>query len=62
MNDLLTIREAAEELRYSPATIRRWISAGKLEHVRFSQRGVRVPRESVDRLWKTGNGHNIKDN
>ncbi len=54
MNDLLTIRKVAAELRYSPATVRRWIAEGKLDHVRFSQRGIRIPRESVDRLLESG--------
>jgi excisionase family DNA binding protein len=54
MNELLSIREVASQLGYSGATIRRWISEGKINHVRFSSRGIRVPRGEVARLVEIG--------
>ena len=53
MNELLTVRQTAQRLKFSPATIRRWVKDRKLDHVKFNERGIRIPRESVDHLLKT---------
>ena len=45
--DLLTVREAAGELRISPMTVRRYIAAGKLRAVRAG-RAVRIERSALD--------------
>lgn len=54
MDELLSIREVANELKYSGATIRRWVSEGKLNHVRFSTRGIRIPKNEIERLLVIG--------
>jgi excisionase family DNA binding protein len=50
MTELMTVRQAAQRLEYSSATIRRWIKERKLDHVKFSERGIRIPREAIERL------------
>ena len=45
--DLLTVREAAGELRMSPMTVRRYIAAGKLRAVRAG-RAIRIERSALD--------------
>lgn len=49
---LLTVREAAETLRCSPATIYRLISTGALESVDIGQgrAKTRVPRAAVEKF------------
>ena len=47
--DLLTVREAAGELRISPMTVRRYIAAGKLRAVRAG-RAVRIERSALDQF------------
>ena len=51
--DLLTVREAAELLRVSPLTIKRWGKRGKLPAIRINSRGDRrYKKEAV--LWLLG--------
>ena len=50
MTELMTVRQAAQRLEYSSATIRRWIKERKLDHVKFSERGIRIPREAIEHL------------
>lgn len=54
MDALLSVREVANGLGYSEATIRRWISEGKVNHIKFSTRGIRVPRDEIERLLGIG--------
>lgn len=39
---LLTVGEVAERLRMAKGSIYRWISQGKLKHVKLGHRAVRV--------------------
>jgi len=39
---LLTVGEVAEKLRMAKGSIYRWISTGKLKHVKLGHRAVRV--------------------
>lgn len=48
--DLITVKEAAELLRVSPATVRNWVREGKLPGLRFSKTVIRIRREEVLRL------------
>ena len=50
---LLTVSEAAAELRVSKPTIRRWIDAGRLRAVRLGPRTVRIRRADLRRLAQT---------
>lgn len=55
-NDVfLSTTKAAEYASVAPATIRRWIAAGKLEE-HHAGRVLRVSRAELDRMMKTGNG------
>lgn len=47
---MLTIKEVAAALSLSPATIRRYIHAGKIKVVKYNQRVYRIPREELERL------------
>jgi excisionase family DNA binding protein len=47
--ELLTVQETAEMLKVNPITVRRFIATGRLHAVRVG-RGVRVPKEAVDKL------------
>jgi excisionase family DNA binding protein len=46
----LTLAEIAEELRVNPATVRQWISRGRLEAMRAGQRKLLVRRSELDRM------------
>ena len=46
----LTVAEIAEELRVNPATIRLWVSKGKLAARRAGQRKLLVQRSELDRM------------
>jgi excisionase family DNA binding protein len=50
---LLTVAEAAKELRVSVRGLRRWIATGHVQIVRFG-RAIRIPRSEVQRLAETG--------
>jgi len=47
---LYTINEVAEIMSVHRETIRRWIASGKLESVRYSERTIRIPQESLDKM------------
>jgi len=49
---LLTLAEAAEEVRYSPRTVRRWIDDGRLRAIQVGGRGasIRVDSRDLERL------------
>jgi excisionase family DNA binding protein len=49
-HEYLTVREAAELLRVSVPTIRRWIASGRLPADRPGVRSLRVRRSSLKRL------------
>lgn len=51
--DVCSVKEAAAELRVSPATIRRLIGAGKLRAARIG-RSVRIERRILDLLVSGG--------
>jgi excisionase family DNA binding protein len=46
----LTLAEIAEELRVNPATVRLWISRGKLKAKRAGQRKLLVQRSELNRM------------
>jgi excisionase family DNA binding protein len=55
--DLLTIKEAAEFLRVTPLTLKRWGKKGKLTPIRINSRGDRrYTKEQV--LWLIGKSPN----
>jgi excisionase family DNA binding protein len=54
MKELLSVREVANELGYSGATIRRWIGEGKVNHIRIFSKGIRVHRDEIRRLLEIG--------
>ena len=45
--DLLTVREAAQLLRVSPLTLKRWGKRGKLPAIRINSRGDRRYRKEA---------------
>jgi excisionase family DNA binding protein len=53
-----TVREAAEELGLSPATIRAWIRQRKIGYVRLG-RAVRIPASEIGRIVERGTVHAI---
>ncbi len=46
----LTLAEIADELRVNPATVRLWISRGRLKAMRAGQRKLLVRRSELDRM------------
>jgi excisionase family DNA binding protein len=46
----LTLAEIAQELRVNPATVRLWISRGRLKAMRAGQRKLLVRRSELDRM------------
>ncbi len=54
MAELLDRREVAERLHVSMSTVRRLGKAGALVEVQVGPRAVRVTRDSVDGLIKSG--------
>jgi len=46
----LTVAEIAEELRVNPATVRLWISRGRLKAMRAGRRKLLVRRSELDRM------------
>ncbi len=48
----LTLAEIAEELRVSPATVRLWVSQGKLGATRAGRRKLLVRRSALDQMLK----------
>jgi excisionase family DNA binding protein len=50
VRDLLTVEEAAGELRVHPQTIRRWIADGELPAHRPGPRTIRISRRDLNRF------------
>jgi excisionase family DNA binding protein len=46
----LTLAEIAEEMRVNPATVRLWVSRGRLKATRAGQRKLLVRRSELDRM------------
>lgn len=46
--DLLTVQQFADALGYSPSTVRRWVTEGKIRHLRSPGGTVRIPRTALD--------------
>jgi excisionase family DNA binding protein len=53
-SEFLTVAEVAELLKLNQQTIRNWIDAGKLPHVRVGERRVRIKRADLDALIEAG--------
>ena len=49
--ELMTVKEAAELLRVTPITVRRYIADGRLPAVRVGK-GVRVQKEAIEQFPK----------
>jgi excisionase family DNA binding protein len=49
-DELMTVAEIAAILKLNPQTIRNWIDAGTLPHLRLGQRRVRVYRSDFNQL------------
>jgi len=47
---LLTVREAAIELRCAPGTVYKRIAEGKIRAVDIGAKGVRISRKDLDRF------------
>ena len=46
---MLTVREAAKELRVSPQTVNKWAHEGKFEAYQYDELGlIRIPLESIN--------------
>jgi excisionase family DNA binding protein len=56
-HEYLTVREAAELLRVSVPTIRRWIASGRLSVERPGVRSLRIRRSSLRKLGGGKNRH-----
>jgi len=54
---LLRATEAATRLRVDESTVRRWIRAGTIPHVRLGDGGpgapVRIPAAALDEWWRS---------
>lgn len=57
----LTLAEIAEELRVSPATVRLWVSRGKLKAKRAGQRKLLVQRSELNRMLEASSHRYDKD-
>lgn len=51
-SDLITVRQAAEELQVQPNTVYRWCARGLLHPVRLGTRAVRLRRSEIERFKK----------
>src|SRR5947209_824820 len=51
----LTLAEIAQELRVNPATVRLWVSRGRLQATRAGQRKLLVRRSELDRMLREVN-------
>ena len=59
-HDLLTMKEAAERLKVSPATIKRYLKQDRLRAYHLGPRAIRVKREDVERLLVPHRGVGIQ--
>ena len=48
MDDYLRVKEVAEMLAVSYQTVRKLVKSGALQSVRIGNRGIRIPRKSVE--------------
>ena len=48
----MTVAEIADTLKLNQQTIRNWIAAGRLPHLRIGERRVRIYRSDFERLLK----------
>lgn len=53
-HQLLTTAQVAERLAMKESTIRAWLLARRLSHVRVGRRAVRVPLTEVNRIIAEG--------
>jgi excisionase family DNA binding protein len=51
---LLTAAQAAERLGLKESTIRAWLLARRLVHVRIGRRAVRIPALEIEKLIQQG--------
>ncbi len=51
---LLTVDEAAQQLRLKPATIRRMILQRRIDTIRPLARAVRVPESAIKKILEQG--------
>ena len=58
MQNLLTIKQAAEALGVHHNTIRNWINDGRLTSIRFTPRTIRIPADNLNNI-KEGNNENV---
>ena len=54
--ELHTVEEAADLLKISPKTLRRWISEGKAECTRIAGHSIRFTPEQLQALLEVDNG------
>lgn len=55
--EYLTTRQAADRLKVTEGTVRRWVRAGLMRGSRLSDRaGYRIPREEIERVLREGFG------
>jgi excisionase family DNA binding protein len=52
-DEYLRIKAFAKRMDISEKTLRRWVSEGRIEHVRFS-RTIRIPLSELNRLVTEG--------
>jgi excisionase family DNA binding protein len=52
--ELLTVKEAAQALRYSPGTVYRLVSTGALPATRPGTRGIRIKYDDLVRFVDSG--------
>jgi excisionase family DNA binding protein len=48
-----TVVQAADELNLKPSTIRAWIAARRIGHVRLG-RAIRIPAHEIQRVLESG--------
>ena len=48
--DFVTVKEAAELLKLSPVTIKRWLKEGKLPYYHVGSRAVRIRKADLDAI------------
>lgn len=53
MKNLLTVKEAAQELTLSPKTMRMWVFYKKIETIRIGG-SVRIPSTEIARIIESG--------
>jgi excisionase family DNA binding protein len=53
-DELMTVAEIAAMLKLNPQTIRNWMDAGALPHLRVGERRVRVWRSDLQALINAG--------